>query len=260
MGYFKHLIWCFLLFPVAGCGQGKAPAVTKKNNPATTVADIPLPKGYSRPELEKTSFGEYLRNFPLKQENNIVYLYNGKAKGRQDVHEAILKIDVGTKDLQQCADAVMRLRAEYLYELKRYNDIHFNFLSDNKPRYYKDYADVAHSRKSFRKYMDYVFSYANTASLRKELKKIELRELQPGDIFIQQGKPYGHAVIVIDVAIHTQTKKKIFLLAQSYMPAQEIHILKNFDEQSLSPWYESDFSDLLETPEWTFYKEDLRRF
>ena len=50
--------------------------------------------------------------------------------------------------------------------------------------------------------------------------------LQPGDVFIKGGSP-GHAVIVVDVAIYTQTGKKVFLLAQSYMPAQQIHILVN---------------------------------
>ena len=260
MSYCRRLLCCFLLLPAAGCGQSRTPVMAHKGKPAATIAEIPLPEGYIRQGLDKDSFGAYLRSLSLKQENNTVYLYNGKPKARQDVHEAVLTIDVGTKDLQQCADAVMRLRAEYLYGLKRYDDIHFNFLSDNKPRYYKDHADAARSRKSFRKYMDYIFSYANTASLLKELKKIDIGELQPGDVFIQQGNPYGHAVIVIDVAVHTKTKKKIFLLAQSYMPAQEIHILKNFNNENLSSWYEADIADLLETPEWTFYKGDLRRF
>jgi hypothetical protein len=40
-----------------------------------------------------------------------VLLYNGAPKFRQDVHAAVIDIDVGTRDLQQCADATMRLRA-----------------------------------------------------------------------------------------------------------------------------------------------------
>ncbi len=62
------------------------------------------------------------------------------------------------------------------------------------------------------------------------------------------------------VRIHLRWLEKIFLLCQSYMPAQEIHILKNFNNKDLSPWYETDFEGDLETPEWTFSKSNLRRY
>jgi len=32
--------------------------------------------------------------------------------------------------------------------------------------------------------------------------------------------------------------KKYFMLAQSYMPAQDIHIVRNPMDEELSPWYE----------------------
>ncbi|MBN2610182.1 MAG: hypothetical protein JXB00_01355, partial [Bacteroidales bacterium] len=53
---------------------------------------------------------------------------------------------------------------------------------------------------------------------------------------------------------------KVFLLAQSYMPAQDIQILKNPNDKSISPWYSLDFEGDLITPEWTFKKTDLKRF
>ncbi len=52
----------------------------------------------------------------------------------------------------------------------------------------------------------------------------------------------------------------MMLLAQSYMPAQELQILKNPNNTSLSPWYNIDFGTTLETPEWTFSSSQLRRF
>lgn len=52
----------------------------------------------------------------------------------------------------------------------------------------------------------------------------------------------------------------MFLLAQSYMPAQEIHILKNPNNENLSPWYQIPDGQVLETPEWTFQTTELRRF
>ncbi len=44
-----------------------------------------------------------------------VLTYTGAPKWRQDVHVAVIDIDVGKRDLQQCADAIMRLRGEWLY-------------------------------------------------------------------------------------------------------------------------------------------------
>jgi hypothetical protein len=61
----------------------------------------------------------------------------------------------------------------------------------------------------------------------------------------------------VDVAQHKNSGKKVFLLAQSYMPAQEIHVLKNPDDPALSPWYRLDFGETLRTPEWSFSKNDL---
>lgn len=48
------------------------------------------------------------------------------------------------------------------------------------------------------------------------------------------------------------------MLAQSYMPAQETQVLKNLNEAEISPWYRSDFSGDLVTPEWVFTKNQLK--
>ncbi len=233
------------------------------------------PKGFVRLQTNNTSFAYYLQNFPLQPHNAKVHLYNGELKYRQDVHSAILAIDVGKRDLQQCADATMRLRAEYLYQQKRYNQIHFNFTNGFKASYAKwrmgyrikvkgnsvtwvKSAKPSDSYASFRKYLVQVFSYAGTLSLAKELPSVTLENLKIGDLFIQGGSP-GHAIVVVDMA-QNQSGEKMFLLAQSYMPAQEIHILKNPMDTAISPWYSSKNLDELRTPEWVFTKNDIKRF
>lgn len=217
------------------------------------------PKNYMRVPLTTTHFGSYLRKLPLKPFNSPVKYYDGREKYNNNVYISVVDMEIGTRDLQQCADAVMRLRGEYLFAQKRLNDIHFNFISDGKPRYFKEYANGDHSYKKFRKYMNYIFAYANTASLRKELAKVtDINDIQVGDIFIQQGNPFGHAVIVVDVAKNEQGEK-IFMVAQSYMPAQETQILINRKNEQLSPWYTAK-SGTIYTPEWTFESTDLRRF
>lgn len=223
------------------------------------IGDIPVPEGYQRTSCVDGSVGAFLRSLNLSTDNT-VYYYNGDKKWSQKLHYAVVDLDVGSRDLQQCADAAMRLRAEYLYSKKEYEKIHFNFLSDNLPRYYTEYAGGDYSYSKFRKYLDYIYSYANTRSLSRELQKVsDVQQVQIGDVFIQTGNPYGHAVTVMDMA-ENAAGDKLIMISQSFMPAQSIHILRNQHNEKLSPWYSIDFGDELNTPEWTFYPENLKRF
>ena len=233
------------------------------------------PPGYRRIEVEAGDFGDWLRNLPLKTGNPPVHLFNGELKRNQTAHFAVVDMDIGNKDLQQCADAIIRLRAEYLYSIADFDAIHFNFSSGDRADFRKwingfrpvvegekvswvksGIVDSSHS--ALQKYLETVMIYAGSYSLQKELKHISvIAEMQIGDIFIQGGFP-GHAEIVVEMAENPVIGEKLFLLAQSFMPAQEIHILKSpFDS---SPWYPLDFGDLLDTPEWTFRRADLYRF
>lgn len=236
------------------------------------------PAGYVREACDRQSFTAYLRQLPLLPQGSKVLLYNGQEKRNQSAAYAVVDMEIGKRDLQQCADAVMRLRAEYLWAQKRYEEIKFNF-TNGFPAEYKKWAEgnrikvdgnkvqwyaageKDYSYNTFRNYLNRVFMYAGTASLSRELPTVPYTSLQPGDVFIKGGSP-GHAVIVVDVAVDPATKKKVFLLAQSYMPAQQIHILVNPISKKLSPWYELEEVDSgkLYTPEWTFEKKELKRF
>jgi hypothetical protein len=104
-------------------------------------------------------------------------------------------------------------------------------------------------------YMQKIFSYAGTLSLSKELQNKNIANLEAGDVFIKGGSP-GHAVIVVDVA--EGNEGKLFLLAQSYMPAQDIEILKNLNNAEMSPWFKANEMGLLKTPEWHFEWSQLK--
>jgi hypothetical protein len=249
-------------------------------NPARTIANsIKPPLGYKRIKHNNNALLNWYRELPLKAAGTEVVLYNNVRKNRQDVHEAIIDVDIGSRDLQQCADAVMRLRAEYLFSQKKYDQISFNFTNgqtipykkwregyiikfkDNRAHWVASGKDQT-NYKSFRKYMNLIFAYAGTYSLSKELALVSnIDNLNIGDIFIQGGFP-GHAVVVVDLA-ENNTGEKCFLLAQSYMPAQNIHVLKNLANPTFCPWY--SLRDLktdkkLYTPEWTFNISNLKRF
>jgi hypothetical protein len=220
---------------------------------AQSIGDIPLPPGFARLPASDGSFAAWLRKFPLKKDNT-VYLYNGQPKRNQESQFRVLDISVGSRDLQQCADAVMRLRAEYLYAQERWNEIFFRD-NTNKPYRYHYGKD----RAAFHRYLDEVFAWCGTASLEKQLKPVHrLHQLLPGDVLIKGGFP-GHAVIVVDAAVNGRGDK-IYMLAQAFMPAQSIHLLKNPLDRNLSPWYKVVDNQQVITPDWIFEASQLRRW
>ena len=142
----------------------------------------------------------------------------------------------------------MRLRAEYLKQ-------------KNKPVCFVDnsgrnYCWNNYIHRGWQGYLETVFGMCGTISLERQMKQVAWKHMQIGDVIIKGGSP-GHAVIIMDIAKHKTNGKLIFLLAQSYMPAQDIHLLINSNETNISPWYSIPQSKLI-TPEWTFDYFQLR--
>jgi uncharacterized protein DUF4846 len=243
----------------------------------TLAARIAPPAGFERRPAAPDSFEAWLRGLPMKPAGAPVLLFSGAPKFRQDVHVAVVDIDVGTRDLQQCADAAMRLRAEWLFAGGRAREIAFSdtgsakqiafarWMAGERPRIsgrslgWSRSAAPDASYASFRRYMDTVFIWAGTYSLEREMRPVPAAEIEAGDLFIKGGFP-GHAVLVADVVENQATGEKRFLLLQSFMPAQDIHVLKNPQAADGSPWYRLEFGERLVTPEWVFARESLRRW
>ncbi len=253
----------FILFLLVSCNpQNPNAQISKKasfknevkvsnENIYEVVQNIPTPTNYCRNEIASNSFAYWLRQVSLKKDKS-VYLYNHTLKANQSAQFAVLNVSVGNKDLQQCADAVIRLRAEYLFSQNEMNKISFTDNEKNNYSFSKPFT-----REHFIQYLDKVFAMCGTASLSQQLtSKNNFNEIEIGDVIIRGGFP-GHAVIVMDVA-QNANKKKIFLLAQSYMPAQDIHILKNENNKDISPWYKIPSDEIIKTPEYIFYKNELK--
>lgn len=192
----------------------------------------------------------------------------------------MIDLSVGGRDLQQCADAILRLRAEHLYAAGRQDAIAFDLTNGFRAEWARwrtgerirvsgdtcawtrtGTADRSHDE--LLRYLSFVFTYAGSLSLQRELdrstpKDLAASDLRIGDVFIQGGSP-GHAMLVVDVAVHPDGRKA-FLLAQSYMPAQEIHVVKDLRHPELGAWYILEGDDRLYTPEWTFGWGDRRRW
>jgi len=106
--------------------------------------------------------------------------------------------------------------------------------------------------------MTFVFTYAGTLSLSQEMDVKAIEEMAIGDVLIKGGSP-GHAVIVVDMAVEETSGDKYYILAQSYMPAQEIQILAA-PRSDVSPWYKLTNTDTIVTPEWRFTSDQLKAF
>ncbi|TJX14921.1 hypothetical protein E9840_04255 [Tissierella creatinini] len=253
-----------------------APEYNLVNPEGITIGERYLtPEEYKRVELAEDSFGQYLRNSKLKPYGEKVLYYDGREKNKTNVYDSVFDVDIGDRDLHQCADAIMLLRGEYLYSQKLYDKLHFNFVSGfkadyskwmdgyrikvegNKVTYYKT-SQPSNTYEDFRNFMNMVFAYSGTLSLEKELEPVEVRDMEIGDVFIVGGSP-GHAIIVVDMATN-ESGDKIFMMAQSYMPAQETQLLINPKDESISPWYKLNDEERLITPEWTFEWDNIKRF
>ena len=288
----KYLALLITVSVLVGCSQSKPENITELPVPPvepeiileesilnkdgmTILERYAPPKGYIRIEAVDGSFADFLRNQELKTYGDKVLYYDGREKNRTDVYDSVFDVDIGDRDLHQCADAVMLLRGEYLFEKGKFEDIKFNFVSGFKAEYSKwmegyrikvdgnnvSYylgTDPSSTYESFRNYMDMVFAYSGTLSLENELVPVSIEDMEIGDVFIKGGSP-GHAIIVVDMALNSENNK-VFMLAQSYMPAQQTQVLLNPNHEEISPWYSLDNMSSLKTPEWTFELDQLRRF
>lgn len=235
-----------------------------------------VPEGYYRVPAPEDSFDSYLLNLPVKPDNSKVILHNGSFKANQSVHAAVINLPIGKQNLHQCADAILRLRSEYLYSAGRKKDIQFHltnrFLFDYS-RYSRGYRlKVSGNRTEWQKksgsndslqtlesYLTTLYMYAGTISIAWDSEQAELSQLKRGDFFLQSGSP-GHAVIVVDVIRKSKDDSFLFVLAQSYMPAQEIHVLKNTEKTIYYDPEDILRTGILRTPEWDFPAGSLRRF
>lgn len=264
----------FLLTLLSACSDEDA-GLNINPGGDSLITRIAPPAGYSRVSYASDSWKHFLQNLPLLNSGAQVLDYKGEPISNQSSHIAVINYDVGTKDLQQCADAVIRLRAEYLYEQGKKGSIEFGFTSGDKyglvdyekgirpivkgnsVRFEKT-AKEDHGYKSFRNYLDIVFTYAGTISLDRDLIKVPRSgELEPGDIIVKAGSP-GHAVIIVD-KVKNAAGDCFYLLAEGYTPAQSIHILDS-KANTVRPWFKLNKTGSISSERYFFRNPHIRRF
>lgn len=261
-----------LLFVISGLTQNRPVPVRDE-----TVGELPVPDGCVRTTCDRLSFGHFLRELPLKSQEAEIRFYNGQAKTDQSARYRVVDLPIGSTDLQQCADVAMRLRADYLLSAGRQEEISFRFTSGDTARWsdwkagyrsrvdgnqvsWEQTAPEDSSRSAYQNYLNTVFTYSGSFSLARDMEQVvDAHKVQPGDCFVQGGFP-GHVVLVVDMARDTLQDRNYIMLAQGFMPAQDIHILVNPQSSDLTPWYEVGRGNQLVTPDWMFDWTDLRRY
>lgn len=257
------------------------PWLTTADAVETLGSRVPVPSGFTRVPAEPGSFAAWLRDLPMKPADATVKLFDGRNKWRQDTHFAVVDMDIGTRDLQQCADAIMRLYAEYDFARGKPDTIVFDYTGAGPvafSRWANGERPVLRGKRlvwqsggrrgadyaNLRSYLTAIYTYAGTFSLAAELERVEPQDLAIGDIIIRGGFP-GHAVLVTDMIQHESTGERRLLLLQSYIPAQDIHVIVNPMRPDISPWFAvpegvgAVFNPLI-TPDWAFTWADVRRF
>ncbi|MEM6516504.1 MAG: DUF4846 domain-containing protein, partial [Bacteroidota bacterium] len=247
------------------------------NKDSLTIASrVNLPEGYKRGAYSDGSFQQYLRNYKLKPYGSKIINYDDSEYFWQGGHIGILDIDVPKNGLQQCADALIRIRSEYLWENDRKDEIGFNFTSGhycswskyaegyrpkingNKVSFHKT-ANENHEKDNFYKYLNLIYMYSGTLSMFHELNPIDdVNDLKIGDMLIKGGSP-GHIVMICDEA-KNENGDKIYLLFQGNTPAQSVHLVKNLKDDSISPWYHLKKDAVIPVSNYTFFDSKFVRF
>lgn len=236
------------------------------------------PTGFTRVGVEKDSYQDYLRGLPLRTDRTSVKLYNGESVYMPS--KGIVPLDLGKRDLHQCADSVIRLYAEWLWVEDRATEAQFHYTSGDLARW-KDWRagkiltikkgkvvqvkakPAANTHKAYRSWLDRVFTYASTRSMHRDSTRIEdPTKLQAGDFFLMGGSP-GHVVILLDVA-ESKSGERVALVGQGYLPAREFHVIEgDGDAARDGVWFKlpSDSRETLATPTWKpFSMEHAWRF
>lgn len=236
---------------------------------------VSTPHGYERVKYPKGSFAEYLRDYKLKPYGSKIINYDNTEYFWQGGHIGILEVPVPTNGLQQCADALIRIRSEYLWENNRRDEIGFNFTSGhycswldyangyrpivdgNKVKFYKS-ASANHSKENLYNYLNLIYMYSGTLSLYNELDPVQAKDLKVGDMLIKGGSP-GHIAMICDEIVNDEGQK-LYLLFQGNTPAQSVHLVKNLGNTLVSPWYELKDDAVIPVSNYTFGSSKFVRF
>jgi len=235
---------------------------------------IPMPRGYHEVAVRPGSFGEWLRYIAVAPPGTPVRDVGGKRLRMASRYaKAVLAID--PREMQECADVVIRLRAEYLRQAGEPDKLVFpltsggsiswpRWIAGERPRLAGDRivfgrtSERGDSREQFDDFLTSAFTWCGTISLARDGRSVSPEDIQPGD-FVSRPSPgsTGHAMLIADV-VEDDAGHHLALMVQGAMPAQTPHVALG---HVLGAWVVVDPAGALEVPGWRPFEWTLlRRF
>lgn len=249
---------------------------------STIPERIEVPFKFKRVKTEQGSFAEYIRNYPLKNADCPLLLFNSRKKENQEAHAAIFSLPVENQEFQNSSGSIIKLYAEYKYKNLQEDQLSFHLINGSEFKWtdwlekskakrelrtdiagnlkkWTEYENPQDKRKVFDKYLKNILSNTDILSMQiYDSEPTTFEDIQIGDILMDMAN-HKHVCLVVDICINPETMEKAVLLAQGNSPAQEFHIIKNPKREN-DPWYhEEDFMIPAQTPEYVFPKDSWRK-
>lgn len=266
------------MVPTVAEAKKRYPWARRRTGYESLATRFPAPAGFTRVTVKAGSYADWLRHLPLLAKGTAVKSYAGRIlTGATAAARAVIDLDVGKRDLQQCMDTIMRVRGEYFWWKKKAGRTKFRYAGGKyfgwsqyargiRPKrkgrriVYKTGYRAGYGRKHFRRYLTFMFMMTGTMHNVRE-PNVKFADLAAGHFFIQPPPSpgyLGHAVVVLDVAKNAAGEVRA-LIGEGYTPAQDFHVTK---APQGGVWYRLSASNPVQTPQWSapFKWTQFRRF
>jgi len=226
------------------------------STPYKRVADLTAPTGFHRVSAI-TDWQNWIRHTPLQPNNAQVVDYMGDPINPPATVSAVVAVNVMGKACQ-CADMAILLRSYFKFFKQESSEIRFKSVSGqwmewkawlSGTRYrlsgngqklipYRTPNSRSNTLQAFNNYLRFVFIYAGSASLGRDLKKVASHKVMPGDLYIQPNPSggIGHVSIVFDVATN-KNGNRLYLMGYGYIPAMSLFIVQPESTQGIGNWF-----------------------
>jgi hypothetical protein len=221
-----------------------------------TIADrFAPPREFSRVEVARGSYAEWLRQMPLLPPNTDAVDWIGRLALTANEVGGVLDWRL-LGQVEQCADIALRLAAEYARAKNEDDRIVFRSLSGESIGWtawrnghyavdsarsaivYHPGAGVRGTRSAFDGFLRFVMTYANTASIKRDWPVADSSDLRIGDVLVQPGCPgtgMGHLSVVVDICAPV-SGDRLYLFADGFTPARMPVVRQRLQGEPESVW------------------------